>query len=282
VISLRSSEELFLAVQGLEPERAIIDPYVKQQTSVTFFCVVCESMRTGSIRQPIGEEWVDLRDQVFCSHCGFNCRARLLYDVIEQSVGLPRGEIEALIFERVTPLYGLLKQAIPRLVGAEYGGPDLAPGTTFEARGLQVRHEDMQGLSFEDQSLDLVIHSDVLEHVPDPFQGMADVRRVLRTGGKCIFACPVYSVLEHRRRGFLDSDGQLRFTGEPAYHGDPIRAEGAPVFYEFGLSLLDDLNRLGFDARAVMYHSIARGYFSNDNPYVVGLMWPLVFVCTKI
>jgi SAM-dependent methyltransferase len=50
---------------------------------------------------------------------------------------------------------------------------------------------DMQALPFADASFDVVVHSDTLEHVPNPLQGLAECRRVLRPGGGCAFTVPI-------------------------------------------------------------------------------------------
>ena len=42
---------------------------------------------------------------------------------------------------------------------------------------------DMQHLPHADGAFDLVVHSDTLEHVPDPVAGLAECRRVLRDSG---------------------------------------------------------------------------------------------------
>jgi SAM-dependent methyltransferase len=61
---------------------------------------------------------------------------------------------------------------------------------------------DMMALSFKDASFDLVVHSDTLEHVPDPWQALRECRRILRPGGACCFTVPtVMGRLTRTRRG---------------------------------------------------------------------------------
>src|SRR4051812_21923616 len=50
---------------------------------------------------------------------------------------------------------------------------------------------DMQQMPYADASFDLVVHSDTIEHVPDPVLGLAECRRVLRPGGACAFTIPI-------------------------------------------------------------------------------------------
>ena len=45
---------------------------------------------------------------------------------------------------------------------------------------------DMRHLSHADDTFDLVIHSDTLEHVADPVQGLVERLRVLKPGLRCI------------------------------------------------------------------------------------------------
>jgi SAM-dependent methyltransferase len=198
-----------------------------------------------------------------------------------RETSVERRKAVTLLFERLSPLYDALVCQFPELLGVEFGGSELDPGSCFVHGGKLVRHEDMQRLSFKAETFDLVVHSDVLEHIPDPYQGMMEIHRVLRPGGKCVFACPIYSVMDHRKRAEI-LEGNLIFLDGPCFHGDPLREHGVPVFYEFGLSLIHDLKRLGFRASYVLDHSLIKGYFSNNNPWQVGHMWPLVVVCEKV
>ena len=83
---------------------------------------------------------------------------------------------------------------------------------------------DMQALPHADGTFDLVVHSDTLEHVPDPLRGLAECRRVLREGGACIFTVPaVVGRLTRSRVGL-----------SPSYHGTPADGDGYLVHTEFG------------------------------------------------
>ena len=73
---------------------------------------------------------------------------------------------------------------------------------------------DMQNLPYRDGTFDLVVHSDTLEHVPDPLQALRECRRVLTPGGACCFTIPiVIGRLSRRREGLPDSwHGQAETT----------------------------------------------------------------------
>jgi Methylase involved in ubiquinone/menaquinone biosynthesis len=49
---------------------------------------------------------------------------------------------------------------------------------------------DIQKLPYADNSFDIVVHSDTLEHVEDPLRAMRECQRVLKPNGFCAFTTP--------------------------------------------------------------------------------------------
>jgi SAM-dependent methyltransferase len=68
---------------------------------------------------------------------------------------------------------------------------------------------DMQRLPYSDESWDLILHSDVLEHVPDPVMALMECRRVLSPRGALIYTIPIVYGRLTRSRDALP----------PSYHG---------------------------------------------------------------
>ena len=84
---------------------------------------------------------------------------------------------------------------------------------------------DMHRLPFVNESFDLVVHSDTLEHVKDPIHALTECRRVLRPGGFLAYTVPAIVGRMSRDRTGLP----------PSYHGNSQdRANDMIVHTEFG------------------------------------------------
>jgi SAM-dependent methyltransferase len=193
-----------------------------------------------------------------------------------------------LIFERVTAMFRIISKMLPDVEGCEYLGEDIQPGSRLVTDSTRrrlgnepVRHEDMQALSFSDSAMDFVLHSDVLEHVPDPDLGLRECARVLRPGGIMLFACPIYATPCTRKIAEL-RDGKTTFLGPSVFHGDPLNGRGVPVYNNFGFDLFDRVRKAGFSKVEIGYaHDTVAGYFSDANPYRHALMWHILCRATK-
>jgi len=106
--------------------------------------------------------------------------------------------------------------------------PGIEPGTV-RPDGAQC--EDITRLTFADESLDLIVSSDVLEHVPDAMKAFQETARVLRPGGVHVYTVPNRQVTQMRAR--ID-DGVISHLLPPEYHYDPLDPSGVLSFWDYG------------------------------------------------
>lgn len=232
------------------------------------FCSVCGN------RAPVVVGHNRLRETIVCQICGSFNRQRQIAHVLS-------GGINAVQFSNETDLaiynmesYGVLHNAMSRArnyICSEYLGPDHASGEVIDGR----MHEDIQATSFADESFDVVISSDVFEHVPRPYVGFQEVHRILKIGGRHIFTVPFDG------DGVMDcilavpiANSGIEFHAPPLYHEDFLRPEGVLVYTIFGLQMMVKLYEIGFETKvhwlyepdegivgadAIVFESIKRG-----------------------
>lgn len=107
-------------------------------------------------------------------------------------------------------------------------------------------NQDLQKLSFAAESFDVVISSETMEHVRRPWQGFAEVYRVLKPGGFYVFTIPFRT--DRLTTARVDtSHEQDIFLAEKIYHQDPYRTADSLVYTDFGVDLPDLLRPIGFN-----------------------------------
>jgi SAM-dependent methyltransferase len=97
---------------------------------------------------------------------------------------------------------------------------------------------DMQSLPFQDASFDLVLHSETLEHVPEPMTGLKECLRVLRPGGWCCFTIPIITGRMSRSRTDLPNS----FHGQSGGNQTDML-----VHTEYGCDFWEQVLGAGFD-----------------------------------
>jgi SAM-dependent methyltransferase len=96
---------------------------------------------------------------------------------------------------------------------------------------------DMQQMSFPDSSIDVIIHSDTLEHVPDSKAALKECWRVLRPGGHLFYTVPIVIRRLTRTRHGLP----------PSYHGKPgVNRDDCVVQTEYGADFWCEIFEAGF------------------------------------
>ena len=111
-----------------------------------------------------------------------------------------------------------------------------------------VVNEDLMNLSIPSGTVDLMISSDVFEHIRHPDRGIAESARILRSGGAHIYTVPTHVPIRETTLKRVDVDGPQDLPiMEPRYHGDG-RGGRSLVYNDFGRDILDRLAIAGFEA----------------------------------
>jgi SAM-dependent methyltransferase len=198
-------------------------------------------------------EAVARKESSECSRCGAKLRGRRLatvlldLDPVDSSPSVAAwarsAGARALRVAEVNKLDGVREALapLPGFVPCEYRD-GARPGEVVDG----VRHEDLTALTFADDSVDLLITSETLEHVPDLDRALAEIRRVLAPGGRHVFTVPqLPGTPTTFARARLGADGSKVDLAPPIAH--PGGDWGWPVFTEFGADLPDLLRRAGFE-----------------------------------
>lgn len=114
-----------------------------------------------------------------------------------------------------------------------------------------VWNQDVQRLSFADESMDVVISSETMEHVRDPWQGFREIRRVLRPGGIHVFTIPYHPYNPTVSRVNISGPADV-YTLPKQYHQDPYHKESSLVYTDYGNDLCERLEPIGFRTREAM------------------------------
>jgi SAM-dependent methyltransferase len=227
------------------------------ETDLEAWCSACCAL-TSFEKPDRSDQAIDFREGLKCHVCELNARARVVADLaLAHSVG--PGLVVPYATEQTSPFYRWLKRRFPAAIGSEYFDSrehDRLQDYVHHLIGPeeQLRYEDATQLRLADDSVDIVVTSDVLEHIPDHDRALREFYRIIRPGGRLIVTVPFgWDRGESLRRARLRQDGSIEHLLEPEYHGDPMSDSGVLAFHSFGWDLLDDVRAAGFeDARWVL------------------------------
>ena len=136
-------------------------------------------------------------------------------------------------------------------------------------RGVQC--QDLTNLTYDDDCFDLVISSDIFEHVRKPFEGFREVNRVLKPGGFHIFSIPVACPMASRTVFRVDTSGHEDILVLPAhYHGAPMGGKSL-VYTDFGADMTEMMERDGIELE--MEDMAAEHRAAGESSRVVTFYW---------
>lgn len=211
----------------------------EQRSSATFsntgFCYSCNRTTQFTAKK----DW--WRDHYLCDNCGSIPRERAVMYCIEKFYPNWR----TMVIHESSPVFRgtslRLKHEAKDYLPTQYF-PGMERGITH--RGFQ--NEDLEQLTFADQSIDLHITQDVFEHILDPAQAFREIARTLKPGSAHIFTTPlVRKNTPTRWCARRDAAGAIEhLIDPPEYHGNPVSAEGSLVTVHWGF----DIVKFIFDA----------------------------------
>jgi SAM-dependent methyltransferase len=192
-------------------------------------CPICEKVVTFRAE----ESWY--RDHLLCSSCGSIPRERALMKVITDYYPNWR---ELCVHESSPGGRGASIKLHNECTGytASQFYPGITPGLVHPISGY--RCESLEKLTFPDNSFDLFITQDVMEHIFDPEAAFKDIARVLKPGGAHIFTAPLINKTRNTEVwASRDERGQIIYHHEPEWHGNPVDEKGALVTMHWGYDI---------------------------------------------
>jgi O-antigen biosynthesis protein len=270
IASVKNREEFNLVLESnslkqiRDIEKSLIESSKAEAFSVEGLCIPCNKkvsffvdMQSGGQRQ--GNSWIpNWRERLSCPHCQMNNRQRLIATLVKQELDAFNKK-KVYFMEQVTPIFFWACETFKNheLTGSEYLGYEYTGGTSIKG----IRHEDVEKLSFSDQSLDLIVSNDVFEHVPNPAKAFAECARTLKVGGLMLATIPFHSSNNDSIIRAKIVNGQLEHICPPSYHGNPVSSDGSLVFTDFGWDVLKQIQTSGFsEVNVEIYASAELGH----------------------
>jgi SAM-dependent methyltransferase len=191
--------------------------------------VLWDSLVEGWQLEPPERCAIERQQGLHCVRCGTNLQSMALAAAISSVYGVRVG------------MFRMLALLRPYLRVLEVN----TAGHLHRVLKWMPRHQlvtypevDFMKLPTADQTFDLVVHSETLEHVPDPTCALAEAHRVLRPGGFTCYTVPyLLSRLTRRTEG-----------RPPTYHGSEAEEgyEGLRVATEYGADFWSQPLAAGF------------------------------------
>ena len=191
------------------------------------YCSICEKPTLFIEYGP----W--LRDQYRCILCNSIPRNRALINVLNSTYP----NWQSLAIHESSPGNPASDYLAKKCTNCSFSlyHEDLKPGSYING----IRCENLEHMTFPDETFDLFITQDVFEHIFNPEKAFKEIARVLRPEGAHIFTVPWYPMLKESTQRAREVDGKIVFIEEPVYHGNPIDKKGSLVTRDWGLDLLD-------------------------------------------
>lgn len=226
-------------------------------------CPICDSKLfveyTNVIPKELAIDWklseyeikqFNLREGELCKNCGSSLRLRNIAHSILIAYNARNITLKKLIQTKLSNYFiaeinycGQLHNLLALNKNLYY--------SEFGSKNEFIRHEDLMALSYSDSMFDLLLNTDVLEHVPDIDTSISEISRVLKKNGIFIFTVPIIFERETLQRAILNEENEIEFIESKSFHGEyALGSLDYLVFYEFGKDIIKKL-KVYFDITIV-------------------------------
>jgi len=188
-----------------------------------------------------------LRDHLICTRCCSIPRERALMVVIDSY--FPKWR-EAVIHESSPGQRGAslrLSKECSQYIPSQYF-PSHTPGTMAN----NMRCENLESLTFPDESIDLHITQDVLEHVFHPSRAFREIARTLKPGGMHIFTVPLVNKDNPTKLRARIENNKIIYLEPEQYHGNPVGDGRSLVTFDWGFDICQHI----FESTGLFTHLV--------------------------
>lgn len=195
------------------------------------YCFCCQKI-TSFVST---EYW--LRDYYICTSCGSVPRQRAIMKVLNDKAN----NYKDLVIHESSPsgpTFELLKNIAPNYTYS-YFYDNIELGEVIH-NDVKCTNQNIEKLKFANNSFDIFITQDVMEHVNNPKSAFKEISRVLKPGGLYIFTVPLYPWIKTRPRIKI-KNGAIEHILPAVYHGNPISDDGSLVTYDWGSDIADKI-----------------------------------------
>ena len=182
-----------------------------------------------------------------------SCQASLREREQAKAIILTYADVPCLTFKKLvpTPKFRELKIYEPGTIGPfrkflkcspNYVQSHFSPDVVDNS----IRFQDLQRLDFADQSFDLIITSDIMEHVRKPEVAFREIYRVLKPGSFHIFTVPLKTSSALKTVSRMDVSGEEDIPILPPHFHGATNGRKSLVYTDFGQDLATSLEELNF------------------------------------
>jgi hypothetical protein len=219
-----------------------------------------------------------LRETLACRSCGASMRDRQmahgLLQVFEAHTGIPLGTWRDLHAMRAahpselkvldTDSFSSINHILRGMPGYRYSQykPEQPNGMLLPDGSMNI---DLMSMPIETGSLDILMTSDVMEHVEDDERAHSEIHRCLRVGGVYLFTVPYDPCLSATRHLTQKAGvGMSSFILRQQAHGDPLSKSGILAHRIYGQQFQSELRAMGFEVTFLHVNNFSSGIYGGD------------------